>query len=178
MLITTRAATLGDVRALNQLIEQSVRHLSVGHYTPQQIDSSLKHVFGVDTHLITDGTYYVAEADGSPVGCGGWSKRNTLYGGDQSKAAQDRLLDPAHEPARIRAFFVHPAWARRGIGRAIITVCEAAAQAAGFTRLKLAATLPGEPLYRALGYATGESVAVPLPDGQFLSIVHMHKSLT
>ena len=172
-----RLATSDDVPVLNQLINESVRRLSVGYYTAAQIDSSLRHLFGVDTQLILDGTYYVAEADGRVVGCGGWSKRNTLYGGDQSKATEDPLLNPAHEAARIRAFFVHPEWARRGIGRAVIAVCEQAAADAGFLRLELAATLPGEPLYRALGYQGHEQLVATLPDGQLLPIVRMHKRL-
>ncbi|GAC1370836.1 MAG: hypothetical protein NVSMB30_09830 [Hymenobacter sp.] len=172
-----RLATPDDVPTLNALIDESVRRLSVGYYTPQQIDSSLRYMFGVDTQLITDGTYYVAEATGQVVGCGGWSKRSTLFGGDQSKATADPLLDPAHEAGRIRAFFVHPDWARRGIGRAIIAVCEQAAADAGFNRLELAATLPGEPLYRVLGYQATERFVTDFPDGQHLPIVRMHKPL-
>src|SRR5205085_5395002 len=115
-------------------------------------ESALVNVFGVDTQLIIDGTYYVAELDGRVVGGGGWSKRKTLYGGDQTKAAEDPLLDPETEPARIRAFFIHPDYARRGIGGRIIETCEQAAREAGFTSIELAATLPGEPLYKAFGY--------------------------
>ncbi len=172
-----RVARPEEVPALNALISQSVRQLSVGYYSPAQIESALRYVFGVDSQLIADGTYYVAEAAGQVVGCGGWSRRRTLYGGDQHKTVADPLLDPARDAARIRAFFVHPAWARRGIGRTIMAVCEAAAYQAGFRRLELAATLPGEPLYAALGYAAGERVAAPLPDGQVLPIVLMHKQL-
>jgi GNAT superfamily N-acetyltransferase len=178
MLVTTRTAVLRDVPALNQLIEQAVRQLSVGYYTLEQIDSSLKYVFGIDTQLIEDGTYYVAEADGQLAGCGGWSKRSTLYGGDQSKVVTDPLLDPLREPGRIRAFFVHPQWARRGIGRTIIEVCETAARRAGFQRLELAATLPGEPLYRALGYEASAPFTHALPDGVQLPLMRMHKYLT
>jgi len=175
--IRVRAATMAEVGALNELVEQAVRQLSVGYYTPQQIDSALQYMFGIDTQLILDATYYVAESEGQVIGCGGWSQRRTLYGGDQSKTANGPLLDPAREAARIRAFFVHPQWARQGIGRAIIGVCEAAARRAGFRGLELAATLPGEPLYRALGYAAGERTAIPFPDGQSLPIVNMHKPL-
>ena len=173
-----RMATLGDVPTLNVLIEASVRRLSIGYYTPRQIDSALQYMFGVDTQLISDGTYYVAEADGQVVGCGGWSKRSTLFGGDQTKAAEDPLLDMAHQPGRIRAFFVHPQWARRGIGRAIIQFCEKAAYDAGFRNLELAATLPGEPLYRALGYQAHEHFAPEFPNGERLPIIRMHKNLT
>jgi len=119
----------------------------------------------------------VAEADGQLAGCGGWSRRQTLYGGDQHKAATDPLLDPTRDDGRIRAFFVHPAWARRGVGRAIIRVCEAAAGAAGFRSLALAATLPGEPLYRALGYTAGARSFIHFPDGEQLAIIQLHKLL-
>ena len=174
-----RLATTAEVAALNELVELAVRQLSIGYYSPAQIDSALRYMFGIDTQLIEDGTYYVAETDDHRlVGCGGWSKRRTLYGGDQRKTTADPLLDPAHEAGRIRAFFVHPEWARRGIGRAIINVCEAAARQAGFRQLTLAATLPGEPLYRALGYTASERTAIPFPDGQELPIVQMHKTLT
>jgi GNAT superfamily N-acetyltransferase len=175
--VHTRAAHLAEVAALEALIDQSVRQLSVGYYSPPQIASALRYVFGIDTQLILDGTYYVAEIDGHLVGCGGWSRRTTLYGGDQHKAAADPLLNPAQDAARIRAFFVHPAWARRGVGRALIAVCEAAARQAGFRHLELAATLPGEPLYAALGYAASERLMPTLPDGQTLPIVRMHKHL-
>ncbi|WP_199243517.1 GNAT family N-acetyltransferase [Hymenobacter sedentarius] len=173
-----RMATLGDVPALTALIEASVRRLSIGYYTPRQIESALQYVFGVDTQLISDGTYYVAEAEGQLVGCGGWSKRSTLFGGDQTKAAEDPLLDPAQHPGRIRAFFVLPQWARRGIGRAIIHFCEKAAYEAGFRQLELAATLPGEPLYRGLGYLADEHFALTFPNGERLPLIRMHKDLT
>src|SRR3712207_5085980 len=123
-----RHATDADLPALRALIAASVRGLSAGYYTPEQAESALVHVFGPDTQLIADGTYYVAEADGALVAAGGWSRRRTLYGGDQTKAGADPLLDPATEPARIRAFFVHPAWARRGLGRALFAHCLAAAR--------------------------------------------------
>src|ERR1700761_6611506 len=141
MQITTRLATLEDIPQLNEMIAVSVRGLSTDYYTPAQIESAIKYVFGVDTQLVIDGTYYVAEINGEIVGCGGWSKRSTLYGGDQHKSTGDPLLDPAKDAARIRAFFVHPDHARKGVGKHIINVCEAAAQAAGFKRLELGATL-------------------------------------
>jgi predicted N-acetyltransferase YhbS len=176
--ILIRLAHPSEIPALEQLITRSVRALSVGYYTPEQIESALRYVFGVDTQLIADGTYFVAEANGEIAGCGGWSKRKTLYGGDKMKAAEDTLLDPAREPARIRAFFVDPAWARRGIGRQIIAACEEAAGAAGFTQLELAATLPGEPLYAAVGYQAIERLEVPMPDGVLVPIVKMGKQLS
>ena len=175
--MTIRLATLAETDALNTLVTRAVRELSTGYYTPAQIDSALRYMFGIDTQLIHDGTYYVAEVDGQLAGCGGWSRRRTLYGGDQSKAAADPLLDPGREAGRIRAFFVHPLFARRGVGRAILVACEAAAQQAGFRQLELAATLPGEPLYQALGYVPVERTSIPFPDGQSLPIVRMHKLL-
>ncbi|AMJ67054.1 GNAT family N-acetyltransferase [Hymenobacter sp. PAMC 26628] len=176
--VRTRLATLGDVPALSRLVGLAVSQLSAGYYTGPQIESALRYLFGIDTQLVVDGTYYVAEIDGQLAGCGGWSRRQTLYGGDQSKAAADPLLDPARDVGRIRAFFVHPGRARRGVGRAIIGVCEGAADAAGFRSLALAATLPGEPLYRALGYAAGARSFIHFPDGEQRSIVEMHKLLS
>ena len=163
--------------ALNELIAQSVRGLSVGYYTPQQIESSIKYIFGVDTQLVIDGTYYIAEVDGQLAGCGGWSKRNTLYGGDQHKDIEDPLLDPETDAARIRAFFVHPDFARRGVGTHIINVCESAAKAAGFKRLELGATLPGVPLYKTMGYTAINETSATLADGVALQIIKMVKDI-
>src|SRR5215207_765848 len=148
-----RKATASDIPALDQLIPQSASALSVTYYTRRQIESAIVYLFGADTQLIADGTYLVAEVNGRIVGCGGWSKRRTLYGGDRMKAGgDDPLLDAGTEPARIRAFFVDPGWARRGVGSRIMEACEAAARAEGFGTLELVATLPGEPLYKAFGY--------------------------
>jgi predicted N-acetyltransferase YhbS len=173
-----RLATEADIAALHVLIPESVRALSAHYYTPQQIESALIYIFGVDTQLIVDRTYLVAETNGRIVGCGGWSKRKTLFGGDQSKTGQvDSLLDPRREAARIRAFFVHPDWSRQGIGRQIIVACEAAARQAGFKTMELVATLPGEPLYAALSYTVSERIAIPMPDGVALPAAKMAKSL-
>jgi GNAT superfamily N-acetyltransferase len=177
MPISIRLARSQDILALNQLIPTSVRALSAGYYTPAQIESAIVHIFGVDSQLIDDGTYYVAMADEQIAGCGGWSKRKTLFGGDQMKSAADNLLDPEHDAARIRAFFVHPAWSRRGIGRAIIEACEHAARRDGFHSMELVATLPGEPLYAALGYAVTRRFEVPMPDGVALPVAAMAKVL-
>ncbi len=177
MSFVTRLATGDDVPRLKQLIPASVRALSVGYYTDRQIDSALVHVFGLDSQLIADGTYYVVTDDGYIVGCGGWSKRKTLYGGDQMKGAVDDLLDPAHDAAKIRAFFVDPAWARKGIGRTIMNVCEEAARADGFCRMELGSTLPGEPLYAAMGYTVTERFDIAMPNGESLPGAHMVKSL-
>lgn len=168
-----RAAVSADVPALEGLVGRSVRGLSGGRYAPAQVESALRHLFGVDTQLIADGTYYVIEAGDEIVAAGGWSARRTLYGGDQHKTAPDHRLDPATDAARIRAFFVHPDWARRGLGRRLFGACEEAARAAGFRRLELVATLPGEPLYAALGFVAGEPVMVPLPDAPALPCVRM-----
>lgn len=177
MHLQIRTARMDEIPALEQLIARSVRVLSVGYYSTRQVELALIHVFGVDSQLIADGTYFAVEADGQLAACGGWSKRRTLYGGDQMKAGADNLLDPRTEAARIRAFFVDPTFARRGIGKQLIEACEAAARAAGFTRLEMGATLPGEPLYAAVGYHTVEHLAVPLPEGETLPIIRMEKHL-
>jgi len=177
MEISIRVAVMGDVPALKELIPVSARELSKGYYTSQQAESAIQYIFGVDTQLVTDKTYYVAEADGQIVGCGGWSKRKTLYGGDQMKAEEDPLLDPKEDAGRIRAFFIHPNWARRGIGRRIIEACEVAAKADGFTRMELGATLPGEPLYAAMGYEVTDRFEIPMGDGTTLPCAHMKKEL-
>jgi N-acetylglutamate synthase-like GNAT family acetyltransferase len=175
--MTIRVAVMDDVPALQELIPQAARQLSKGYYTPQQIESAITYIFGVDTQLILDRTYYVVEAAGQIVGCGGWSKRKTMFGGDQMKAEQDPMLDPTEDAARIRAFFTHPAWARQGIGQRLIHACEEAAKADGFTRLELVATLPGEPLYAAMGYTVTERMEILMQDGVTLPAAHMKKSL-
>jgi len=174
-MLTTRLATLTDIPQLQELIALSVSKLSIGYYTPQQIKSSIKYIFGIDTQLVIDGTYYIAETDGVIVGCGGWSKRNTLYGGDQHKPTEDPLLDPETDAARIRAFFVHPDYARRGIGTHIMNVCENAAKDNGFTSFELGATLPGVPLYKTMAYTELERIDAHLKDGEVLGIVKMRK---
>lgn len=179
--LTIRQAVPADIPALQTLIRASVLGLQAADYSPQQLRLALERVFGVDTQLIEDGTYFVAEArlDKGQViaGCGGWSKRKTLFGSDHCAGREDALLDPRQDAARIRAFFVHPAWARRGIGSRILEVCESAATAAGFRRLEMGATLTGVPLYLARGYVEGERREVPLVPGHFLPIVHMEKEL-
>jgi L-amino acid N-acyltransferase YncA len=172
-----RQATPADVPAISALIESSVRGLSEPFYTRQQIDSALRHLFGPDTQLIADGTYFVADVGGEVIACGGWSRRRTLHGGDQAKQGDDPLIDPRVEPARIRAFFVHPAWARKGIGRLMFHECSTAARAAGFTDVELTATLPGEPLYATLGFTVVERGAVAMPDGVELPIARMRRPI-
>jgi len=182
MNIRIRQAVTADVPVLRELIDASARELQAQDYTAAQIDGALKTVFGVDSQLIADGTYLVAEgttASGDSVitGCGGWSKRKTLYGGDQFTEREDLLLDAARDAAKIRAFFVHPAWARRGIGGMILEACEAAAIAQGFHRLEMGATLTGIPFYRAKGYVELEAAEAPLGDGLTLPIVRMGKAV-
>lgn len=175
--ITTRLATFDDIPVLQQLIAASVRGLSIAYNTPNQIESAIKYIFGIDTQLIIDDTYYVAQIEETIVGCGGWSKRNTLYGGDQYKEVEDPLLDPERDAARIRAFFVHPGYARQGIGRLMMEVCENAAQSNGFKSFQLGATLPGVPLYEAMGYYPIENINQLMPNGEVLPIVKMYKAL-
>jgi predicted N-acetyltransferase YhbS len=175
--ISIRRAAAADIPQLRSLIAESVRRLSAGYYSEEEVERSLVHVFGVDSQLVEDGTYYVAERDGKVVGCGGWSKRATLFGGDQTKRGEDAELAPGAAPARIRAFFVAPSHARQGIGRRLLEVCESAAVAGGFTEAELVATLPGEPLYSALGYEAIEPVIADLGDGYVLRCVRMRKAL-
>jgi len=174
---TLRPARHADLPELIRLIDASVRGLSRGFYSPAQVESGLRFVFGPDTQLIADGTYFVIEDEGTLVAAGGWSHRRTLYGGDQAKQGPDPDLDPAAEPARIRAFFVHPSHARRGLARMIHDRCVADARARGFSAIELMATLPGEPLYRALGFEALEREAPRLPDGERLPMVRMLKRL-
>jgi GNAT superfamily N-acetyltransferase len=190
MSFLVRIATPQDVPHLRELIEASVRGLQANDYTPTQIEAALHSVYGVDTQLIADGTYFAVEVAApsprvtsresqvtAPVACGGWSKRKTLYGGDQYAQREDALLDPARDAAKIRAFFVHPQYARRGIGTLILEACEQAARAAGFTRLEMGATLSGVAFYSAKGYAAQENLQVPLANGEMLPIVRMSKEI-
>ena len=176
-----RKATPSDVPILRELIDASVRGLQARDYSPTQIESALATVFGVDSQLIADGTYFVAEAkeqDPSTIaGCGGWSKRKTLYGSDHWTGREDELLDPRVDAAKIRAFFVHPNWARRGVGSLILKACEDAAAAAGFTRCEMGATLTGVKLFGAKGYVALENISVPLKNGEGLPVVRMAKKL-
>jgi len=184
MRIRIRPATPDDIPVLAKLIDASVRGLQSPDYSPSQIDAALRTVYGVDSQLIADGTYFVAEVEegeqptGSAiVGCGGWSKRKTLFGGDHWNNRHDDLLDPQRDAAKIRAFFVHPSWARHGIGSMILEASERAAQRAGFTRLEMGATLSGVPFYLAKGYDALENLEVPLSNGESLPIVRMAKRL-
>jgi GNAT superfamily N-acetyltransferase len=175
--VRLRIADEDDVEAIAALIPVSARALSKGFYTEQETESAIRYVFGPDRRLIEDGTYFVVEDGERLAGCGGWSKRRTLYGGDQMKSKDDPLLDPVTEAARIRAFFVHPGYARRGVGSQILDACMAAARQAGFRRMELAATLPGVPLYERYGFQARERIDATLPDGVVLPILRMERSL-
>jgi GNAT superfamily N-acetyltransferase len=172
-----RLAREADLPALEQLIPLSVRGLQAGHYSPAQMDAALGPVFGVDRQLVRDGTYFVVESNGEIVGSGGWSKRGSLFGGDHGRRQTDPELDPQHDSARIRAFFIHPAWARRGIGRSIMVACERAIIEAGFRRVDIVATLTGEPLYASFGYAVVERYEIPMAGGLTLPAVRMTKAI-
>jgi RimJ/RimL family protein N-acetyltransferase/N-acetylglutamate synthase-like GNAT family acetyltransferase len=171
-----RQATTADIPVLESLIEISVRELQAGDYSQAQIEGALSRVFGVDTQLIEDGSYFVVEAGSTIVACGGWSKRKTLYGGDQLIGREDSLLDPRADAAKIRAFFVHPWWTRLGLGSMILEACENAAEAAGFGSFEMGATLTGVALYRSRGYEAVEEIGVPLDNGLTLPVIRMGKS--
>ena len=188
-----RLATERDIPALDALIEASVRGLQAGDYTPAQIAGALGTVLGLDTQLIRDQTYFVIEpvffelksfeAGGEApriAACGGWSKRKTLFGSDNApgrdRTREPELLDPATDAAKVRAIFVHPDFARRGLGSLLLAQVEAAAQAAGFTHFEMGSTLTGVPLYRLKGYVEEERVMVPLKNGENLPIILMKKA--
>lgn len=179
--IHLRLAVPEDVPVLRKLIEASVRGLQTKDYTPVQIEGALQTVFGVDSQLIADGTYIVAETEADAnrqatiVGCGGWSKRKTLYGSDHWTGREDTLLDPQKDAAKIRAFFIHPAWARRGVGSLILQACEDAARAAGFRCYEMGATLTGAKLFGAKGYVAVRPISIPLVNGETLPVIHMEK---
>lgn len=177
-----RLATREDIPALRELIEKSVRVLQRDDYSAEQLEAALGTAYGVDTQLIADGTYYVVEANAGSGGtmttaCGGWSMRKTLYGSDHGPYRDSELLDPARDAAKIRAFFVHPDWARRGLASLILKTCEDAAYARGFRRFEMGATLTGVPMYAARGYVKGETIQVPLPNGLSLTVVRMAKTI-
>ena len=173
-----RLARESDISALEELIPLSVRALQADTYSAAQMETAIQtSLFGVDRQLIRDGTYFVVEHEGLKVGCGGWSKRSSKYGGDPHGARSDAELDPRQDAARIRAYFVHPAWARRGIGRSIMAACENAIVAAGFRRVEIVATLAGEPLYEAFAYAVVERFEIPMTAGVGLPVVRMTKRI-
>ena len=174
---TLRIARMEDVAALEKLIPLSVRALQAAHYSPAQMEAALGPVFGVDRQLIADGTYFVAEHDAQIIGCGGWSRRKAIFGGDRDRPGEDEWIDPTRDAARIRAFFVHPDFARRGMGRAILAACEEAILKNGFQSAELVATLAGEPLYTAFAYEVVERCEVPMRGGLKLPVVRMIKRM-
>jgi GNAT superfamily N-acetyltransferase len=178
MTTSIRQAVNEDIPRLSSLIERSVRELQRDDYTPEQIDAALASVYGVDSTLIDDGTYFVVEGDGAIVACGGWSKHKTLFGGDLWAHRDDDLLDPAVDAAKIRAFFVSPPWARRGLGSLLLDACENAARAAGFRRFEMGATLTGVRLYERRGYIAVDRFEMPLPGGCTVPVVRMVKEPT
>ena len=175
MALVLRLATPDDLPALRAMMARAISELQAAFLTPAEVEAS-KGVMGLDTQLINDGCYYLAELDGALGGSGGWSRRATLYGGDHSAGRDARMLDPVSEPARIRAMYTDPAFVRRGVGKAVLAACEDAARQAGFARAELMATLSGQPLYAAAGFAPIEHVLdsngdVPVP------LVRMGKAL-
>jgi GNAT superfamily N-acetyltransferase len=178
MRFTLRAATTADIHALERLMAASARGLWQADYTEQQIEAALGSRMKVDREMICDGTFFVVEAGGEIVGCGGWSRRRTVFGADSRPECEPAVLDPAREVACIRDFFVHPDLARRGIGRRLLEHCEAAARAYGFTATELMATLTGQRLYQACGYVAGAPIREPLGEGLTIDLVPMRRKLT
>jgi Acetyltransferase (GNAT) family len=172
-----RLAREEDVPALAELIRISSRTLQAPYYSNAQIEAALGPIFAVDRQLIRDGTYFVVEQNSTIIGCGGWSKRKSLYGGDSDRPSEDAMLDPTRDAARLRAFFVHPSWARRRIARSILYACEGAIVSAQFLTADLVATLAGEPLYAAFGYSVVERYEIPMANGLSLPVVRMSKCL-
>jgi GNAT superfamily N-acetyltransferase len=173
-----RKATPDDRASIAELIRESARHLSRADYSAAQIEGAIATVFGVDTDLIDDGTYFVADSAGELIGCGGWSKRQTLFGGDQYATRDGGYLDPKTDPAKIRAFFIHPEHARKGIARAILAACESEAKAHGFQSLELMSTLPGIKFYQSRGYVGDDRVELAVGEGVTIGLLPMRKDLT
>ena len=175
-MFTHRLAVPDDMPALKQLMTAAIRELLPQFLSPEKVEASFA-VMGVDSQLIEDGTYFILEEAGAMAGCGGWSRRATLFGHNHTAGRDSRLLDPKSEPARVRAMYTGPAFVRRGVGRQILALCEAAARAEGFSRAELGATVGGEPLYRACGYVEIERMEVPTPNGVTVPITRMGKTL-
>jgi len=178
VLFTLRLAVFDDLLDLQALVAESVWVLQARDYTDAQREAAIRLVYGVDTQLVRDGTYYIVEQEGQIVACGGWSRRKTLFGGDQHQPSREpELLNPATDAARIRAFFVRPGWERRGIGSALVKACEEAAVAEGFREIEMASTLTGVGLYSAHGYREVERIDVPLEAGLVLPVIRMVKAV-
>ena len=172
-----RLATLGDAAAIDALMKASIRAIFPTFYDARQTESSIRFIGSVDRMLIEDGTYFVIEVEGEPVACGGWSRRDKRYTGSGDAADDARLLDPATEPARVRAMFTRGDWTRRGLGRRILQACEDAARAEAFITLSLMATMPGLQLYQAYGFEGDDHVQIPMPDGVSIEGVGMSKPI-
>jgi GNAT superfamily N-acetyltransferase len=177
MAISLRTATAADIPQLEALIARSARGLGTQDYRPSQIEGALRGAFGVDTQLLADQTYFVAEDDGRFVGCGGWSFRSTLFGSDARSGRDSSMLDPRTQAAKIRAFFVDPANARRGIGTLLLERCEQEARDHGFSHVELMATLPGVKLYAARGYVGSPMVHFDVGAGETIEFIPMRKAL-
>lgn len=173
---THRVAQPSDIPALKVLMDAAIGELQRAFLTPQEIEAS-RFVMGLDTQLVADGTYFIVECEGHIAGCGGWSRRATLFGGDHSAGRSDAFLDLAKDAARVRAMYTHPGFARRGVGRMILDLCERAAAAEGFSRLEMGATLAGEPLYRACGYEVIERLDTDTPLGIRVPMLRMGKRI-
>ncbi len=178
MSIVLRKGTQADVPMLGELIARSARALSTNDYRPSQVEGALRGAFGIDTQLLEDGTYFVAEDDGVLAGCGGWSFRSTLFGSDARAGRDASVLDPSTQAAKIRAFFIEPSKARRGIGTLLLDRCEREARAHGFSRVELMATLPGVKLYAARGYVGSLPVRYDVGEGESIEFIPMHKDLS
>lgn len=174
--LTHRLARMDDLEALRALMDAAIVELQKPFLDPDQIASS-RAIMGLDTQLIQDGTYFIVYADGELAGCGGWSRRATMYGGDQTPGRSAALLDPTKDAARTRAMYTHPKHTRKGVGRLIISLCEEAARAEGFTKMELVATLSGEPLYRACGFEPYEEI-IDDRGGVGVPLLRMRKTLT
>ncbi len=177
MAVVLRAAVLADIPQIEALIVRSARELSAADYRPSQIEGALRGAFGVDTQLLADGTYFIAEQHGAVVGCGGWSFRSTLFGSDARAGRDSSVLDPRTQAAKIRAFFIDPGHARRGIGSLLLEHCEQQALARGFHQVELMATLPGVKLYAARGYMGAALVHFDVGQGETIEFVPMRKVL-
>jgi len=174
--LTHRLAKLDDVPALRALMQAAISELLPAFLAPEQVAASF-YVMGLDTQLIRDGTYFCIESEGRIAGCGGWSRRATLFGGDHSTGRSVRLLDPGTEPARVRAMYTHPDFVRRGVGRLVLSLCEEAAAREGFRSLALVATVAGEPLYSACGFSLVERIDVPTTKGVTIPCARMTKPI-
>src|SRR5580692_5015724 len=174
---TLRKATHADIPALEALIARSARELSAADYTPRQIEGALRGAFGVDSQLLADETYFVVEDSGQIIACGGWSFRSTLFGGDARADRDSSILDPTTRAAKIRAFFVDPSHARRGIGSLLLAHCESQARAHGYSEVELMATLPGAKLYTARGYRGAPPVQFDVGSGERIEFIPMRKPL-